>query len=127
MFGLSTIKVAAYAIVAVIVLALFSMASIYHSKWVDAEKELSAKTVALNQALESAKACSEATTLLRKDADDKAEFVRKAQDQAAVLAKNNRAIADRILSLEGGVHEQCPSIRKLHEAYKAAVEAGNKK
>ena len=124
MFGLSTIKLAAIAVLALAFIALGWTAKHYHDEWVEATATIATKQLELNAALEAAKTCSEATEKLSKEAEAKAAQVRKAQEEAAVLAKKNRALADKILGMQPPPNrESCPSIKSLHERYKAEVGA----
>lgn len=119
MFGLSSIRLAVYAVVAAAFLALAGVANHYHNQWVESEKTIATTQVELNAALEAVNACSDATDHLRKLSEEKTEVVKKAQEQAALLAKKNNALADRILGWEPGDADRCKAIKKLHENYKA--------
>jgi len=117
----SEIKIAIFVAVVIIVAGLTFGAVHYHSAWVDAREEIATLKVTQAQLQTAADSCSKGTEKLDQDAKTKEEQVKKAQAQAAALAKNNEALAQALLNAkpEG---EVCQAAVKLYQNYKAGKE-----
>lgn len=110
-------KIALLAAVAVILFGLTFGAIHYHSVWVKAKEEISQLKAEQAQLIISAENCSRGTEKLAEDSAKKEEQIKKAQNQAAKLAKNNEALAQALLNAkpEG---DSCAAAVKLFQDYK---------
>lgn len=124
MFGISQIRLAIYAVIAVAFLALSAVASHYHSAWVDSQSQIASMQVQLDTALQAAKTCSDATAQMKLLADKTESVVQQAQTQAAAIAKNNQAMATRILNMTPKDADRCVATQILLEDYKAQAPSG---
>lgn len=113
------------AIVAAFVL-LGVTANHYHSKWVEAQQEIAVKQVELDNALASAKECSDRTKALAEETKAKVEAVAQAQAQAAATARNNYAASNKILEAVQANPDQCVAAAQLIEDYKRGLYGAKK-
>lgn len=90
----------------------------YKSKYEEAQQAVAAKQVELDQALASIKDVNAKVEELKKQTDEKQEVVKKAQDQAALLAKNNQKLSDKILSAQPTDPNKCVAAVNLFKQYK---------
>ena len=123
MFGLSTARIVIYCLILLAFVGLSWTANHYHNAWVEAQQTIAVKTVELNNALESAKACSDNTKRLFDEAEAKSDAVKKAQDAAAIIANNNKAMANKILSFETNNTNRCQAAVELFRDYKNGMKA----
>lgn len=124
MFGFSYLKIAAFAAVALVILGLTWTANHYHSAWVKIQGELQVVTLERDNAMSIAKECSKRTEAMKEAADLKQETVKKAQEQAAIIAKGNQALANKLLSMEPKDSNRCIATEKLFKDYKELTGKG---
>lgn len=89
----------------------------YYNEYLDAVTEMAVVKAELDGVKLVAKECSDNTDNLKKAVDEKQEMVRQAQAQAAITAKGNRALADKILSIQVTNPNKCEAATQLFQQY----------
>jgi len=119
MFGLGTVRFWIYVALALAFAAMAWTAKHYHEEWIQAQNDLAVKQLELENVKAAAKACSDATILLKKQSEEKSEIVAKAQAQAAVVARANQATAQKLLSMTPSDPNKCNAATKLFQDWRA--------
>lgn len=116
--ALSTAKIVAFVVLALIIGGLAFGLNHYHSKWVESVALLAKKDLELQSMNAAAQACSDNTRKLAEEAEKKAAEVAAAQAEAEKLAKKNRDLGNKLLSVRPTSADKCIAATNLISDYK---------
>lgn len=113
------IQIALGAIILVLILLLGFGTYHYHNAWVEGKEDLAKLTVSTAQLKEASNTCNKAVEDLKASYESKNNDIKKAQAQAAVLARNNETLAQTLLSANPDSKDSCAAAVKLYKEYKS--------
>jgi hypothetical protein len=118
MFGLSYVKLGIIAAIVLAFLGLAWTANHYHEEYIQVREEKATLQLQFEGTLTSLKECSARTADLKKATEEKQAVIEEAQKQAAIVAKSNNKLADKILSQQPKDQDRCKAAIILYKEYR---------
>ena len=125
--ALSTAKIVVLVVLALFIAGLAFGLNHYHSKWVEVTAALAKKELELQTMSAAAQKCSDNTRKLADESAKKQKEIQDAQKEAEVLARKNKDLGNKLLSLTTSNPDKCAAAVGLIADYKSgALNSGAK-